>query len=73
MGCPAFPLQGTFLQIETQLDQAMAAYERCCAAAEREGLQVPTDVLIKIAWVYMDKEDTKKVRRVCGRDECGLG
>lgn len=54
-------LQGTFYQLAAQLDEAMVAYEKCCAACEREGKPIPADTLIKMAWVYMDRENNEQV------------
>ncbi|CAN0304523.1 unnamed protein product [Ectocarpus sp. 6 AP-2014] len=49
--------QGTFLQLSGKLDEAMEAYRRCGEEMEAEGEEYPADVLIKMAWVCMDKED----------------
>lgn len=53
--------QGTFLQLAAHQDDAKKAYERCEATLARDGKPCPTDVLIKLAWVHMDKEDPKTV------------
>ncbi|CAM9915623.1 unnamed protein product, partial [Ectocarpus fasciculatus] len=49
--------QGTFLQLSGKLDKAMEAYRRCGEGMEAGGEDYPADVLIKMAWVSMDKED----------------
>lgn len=53
--------QGTFLQLAARQDDAKKAYERCEATLARDLRPCPTDVLIKLAWVHMDKEDPKTV------------
>lgn len=57
--------QGTFLQLSGKLDEAMEAYRRCGEGMEAEGEDYPADVLIKMAWVCMDKEDMDAVSGCC--------
>lgn len=45
----------------------MEAYERCEARLKAEGREPKADVLIKMAWVHIDKEATEKVSRGRGR------
>lgn len=44
------------------VEEAMKAYKRCQEKLESDGEPVPADVLVKMAWVCMDKEDTSEVR-----------
>eukprot|EP00904_Undaria_pinnatifida_P013491 jgi/Undpi1/9272/HiC_scaffold_26.g11730.m1 len=59
--------QGTFLQLELDADGAMEAYERCEARLKAEGREPKADVLIKMAWVHIDKEATEKAKAVFDR------
>ncbi|CAB1100724.1 unnamed protein product [Ectocarpus sp. CCAP 1310/34] len=59
--------QGTFLQLSGKLDEAMEAYRRCGEGMEEEGEEYPADVLIKMAWVCMDKEDMDAAKDLFAR------
>ncbi|CAM9518009.1 unnamed protein product, partial [Ectocarpus sp. 13 AM-2016] len=59
--------QGTFLQLSGKLDEAMEAYRRCGEGMEAKGEEYPADVLIKMAWVCMDKEDMDAAKELFAR------
>lgn len=47
----------------TELDSAMEAYENACLVLEEEGKPASADLLIKMAYLFLDKDN---------RDEVGL-